>query len=275
MTIRTTSGMTCACPVTVDDAACGCDKLTEFFNGDAAQQVTAQRCLDQAWEILYGLSGRQYGLCEIKVRPCRKTCCSPCDFTGPLWTPVLRGGRWTNVRCGSCGDACSCVEVCELWLPGPIDSISEVKLDGSVLDPASYRVDNRNSLVRTTGGCWPTCQNMNLDTDQDNTWEITYLKGKELCEAGRAALLALACEICKACTNDKSCCLPTRTKSIVREGMSMELLDPMDFLDKGRTGVYIVDLWLRTINPLGRTRNAGIFSPDMPGKGYRTTTWPA
>ena len=51
--------------------------------------------------------------------------------------------------------------------------------------------------------------------------------------------------------------------------MSWTLLDPQDFLDKGRTGIYQVDLFLRTVNPDGARLRARVFSPDIPrGKTY-------
>lgn len=246
-----------------------CDALVN------ADDEVAQRAVDTAAEILYALSGRQFGLCELTVRPCRLRECNPVgDYYGLPWVPVLAGGQWTNVSCVTHRDACSCTRVCEVALPGPIDSVTELLVDGVALDEGvDYRVDNRGSLVRLGGECWPLCQDMNLDGDQPGTWQVTYMKGKPLGSAGQNALSTFACEIVKACTDDTSCTLPKRVTSITRQGITMAILDPMPFLQQGRTGIYLVDAWLAAVNPKARSRSGGILSPDMPGP--RRTTWPS
>lgn len=241
-----------------------CSKLaTALASGDVQQVAIAQRCVDTAAEVLYGLSGRRFGLCELTVRPCRTECCAPCDMAGPRWTPVLVGGQWTNVACGRCGDTCSCTKVCEVLLPGPIASVTEVKLDGVIVPPAEYRVDNARTLVRIGEGCWPTCQDMNLEDTEPGTWSVTYLRGLPVPAGGQNAFAELACELFKACDDDDKCRLPKRVTSISREGVSM-VLDPMTFMTEGKTGLYAVDLWLHTVNPQARTRSAGVYSVDAP-----------
>jgi hypothetical protein len=253
-----------------------CDALNN------ADEDLAQRCINSAAEILYALSGRQFGTCEVTVRPCYQKCAEGVNFlnwnngilgaSGYPWLPVLSGGLWTNISCG-CRTNCSCTTVCEVLLPGPIDSVTEVKLNGDVLtEGTDYRVDNRRSLVRVGGGCWPKCQDMTLVDTEDNTWSVTYMKGSPLPEAGRSALSELACEMCLACLG-KACRLPSRVTSIQRQGVSMALLDPMTFIDYGRTGLYAVDLWLKTVNPLARSRSAAVLSPDI--EPVRRTTWPS
>lgn len=246
----------------------------------------AKRCVTAAAEILYALSGRQFGLCETVVRPCYKRCAESYGLTtwnngilgssGFPWLPVLSGGLWTNISCG-CQTSCSCTEVSEVWLPGPIDSIVQVLQNGTVLDPSLYRVDNRRTVVRLDGSdgteaLWPLCQDMDAAATENNTWEITYLRGRPVPEAGRAALGELACELCKACLGDSTCKLPSRVTSISRQGVTIAMLDPMTFIDYGRTGLYSVDLWLKTMNPKGRSRGAAVLSPDI--EVPRKTTWP-
>lgn len=250
-----------------------CEPLAGALAGDdLTTKALAQRSVNAAAEILYGLSGRQFGLCELTIRPCRTECCDPCDMTGPRWTPALVGGQWTNVSCSSCKDVCSCSEVCELYLPGPVQGIIEVLVDGVIVPPTDYRIDNRDSLVRTNGDCWPTCQEMSLAPDQPGTWQITYLRGLPVPEAGKAAFAELACELYKACTNDTSCRLPKRVSSVSRDGVTMTFLDPMTFIRDGLTGLYLVDMWVSSVNPRGLPRRAAILSPDMVQP--RKTTWP-
>lgn len=253
-----------------------CDALNN------AEDELAQRCVNAAAEILYALSGRQFGLCEITVRPCYKRCAEGLvglttwdngilGASGFPWLPVLSGGLWTNITCG-CRSQCSCIQVCEAWLPGPIASVSQIKLNGDVLDPTKYRVDNGDKLVRLDGECWPKCQDMAAADTEDNTWSVTYSRGRPVPEAGRSALSELACELCLACIGDKCCKLPSRVTSIQRQGVTFAMLDPMTFIDYGRTGLYMVDLWLKTVNPNARSRGAAVLSPDI--EATRRTTWP-
>lgn len=258
------------CGWTMDDACW--PKISGAFE-DEAKAPMAQASLNQAAEILYALSGRQFGVCEVVARPCRQACCDPCGRGGGYrWTPVLSGGQWMNVSCVGCKGSCDCVQVCEVALPGPVFEVTEVMLDGVVLEETEYRVDNRRSLVKLSEGCWPTCQDMAAEPDQPNTWQVTYGRGRPLPEAGKNALGAMANEFAKACLNDGTCVLPERVTTIVRQGLSVALLDPMDFLTKQRTGIYAVDVWLTAVNPLGRQRHAGVYSVDVPPP--RVTTWP-
>lgn len=259
-----------------------------FVSSDEAKNLLAQNCLNGAAEILYALSGRQFGLCELTVRPCYQRCegysSSPTTWNNGIlgssgfpWLPVLSGGVWTNITCG-CRTSCSCTEVSEVWLPGPIDSVVGVKQDGAVLDPARYRVDNRQTVVRLdnadgTEARWPLCQDMDAPATEPNTWEITYMRGRPVPEAGRSSLSELACELSKACLGDSTCRLPSRVTSIQRQGITMAMLDPMTFIDYGRTGLYSVDLWLKTVNPKARSRSAAVLSPDV--EAPRRTTWPS
>lgn len=64
---------------------------------------------------------------------------------------------------------------------------------------------------------------------------------------GTASLIAwLANELVKSATG-KPCALPDRVTSISRQGVSWTMLDPMDFLDKGLTGIGRVDQWLAAV----------------------------
>lgn len=69
---------------------------------------------------------------------------------GGVLNPYILDGTWFNGdACGqSCIKDCSCTEICEVTLPGPVDSIVSVKLDGVTLGPDEYRVDNYRKLVR-------------------------------------------------------------------------------------------------------------------------------
>lgn len=230
---------------------------------------------------LWNWTGRRFGLCEVAVRPCRRDCDSPSTYGVPSisgyavgavpWLPALIAGSWYNLTCGRCGDLCNCSAVEEIGLPGPVDSVVEVVIDGAVLDPSAYRVDDRRLLVRQDGGRWPTCNALSEPVTEEGTWQVTYLRGSAVPRGGQLSAGLLACEMAKAVCGDSSCKLPQRVQSITREGVTTVLLDGFEGLDRGQTGIWFVDSWVTSIT---RTpRRAKVYSPDV--QRPRATTWSA
>ncbi|MBT2226259.1 hypothetical protein [Nonomuraea sp. NEAU-A123] len=180
-------------------------------------------------------------------------------------------GSWIN-GCGECLTDCSCGPMCEIVLPGPVDSVVEVRLDGDIVSAADYLVyDHRKLVRRDTAACWPTCQDLTLPPSEVGTFAVTYRQGIPVPRAGQLAAGVYACELLKACMG-QTCRLPKRVTSITREGVTLALLDPMDMLDKGRTGLYEVDAWLSAVNPNGLRQGARVYSPDR--RPPRVQTWP-
>lgn len=240
---------------------------------------------------LWRWTGRRYGLCDVTVRPCRTDCfegrstytgggrsqalSSGSGYSAPF-TPVLVGGSWFNIACGSCGDDCSCGYTPTLILPGPVESITQVRIDGATLDPVSYRVDNRKRLIRVDGGDWPTCQDMAADPSDQyaSTFEISYTRGIEVPVGGQIAAGLLAVEFAKAVCKDPSCALPKRVQSISRQGVTVAaVLDSFDDIDTGHTGIWLVDSWVASVMKSPRTSR--VLSPDLPRSDPRRTTWTA
>lgn len=234
-----------------------------------------------AVQTLRTLTGYRVGGCPITVRPCKRSCVPGSYLTAPDagvnwagytgagawgWTPYVGpDGLWLNA-CGCRNDDCSCVEVREVVLPGPVGYVDEVILDGVILPATSYRVDNGNRLVRTDGGDWPVCQDMNLESGED-TFFVTYLKGNPVDGVGSYVAGLLAVEFAKACMGG-DCALPANVTNIARQGITMDL-DPEMFMN-GLTGIKSVDAWIRVWNPLDRLPS-GIYSVDV-GRP-RQTTW--
>jgi len=90
---------------------------------------------------------------------------------------------------------------------------------------------------------------------------------------GKMAARTLAIEFVKLWTGDDDCALPQRVTSISRQGVSYTLLDSQDFIDDLRTGVYAVDLFLKSANPDKARAKSRVFSPDVP-RARRYTTKP-
>ena len=260
-----------------------------------------QHAVEASTEILWRLTAGRFGLCRETVRPCRRDCLP--DACGGMPVPTLVGGQWLNLDCGH-GRSCGCSPIDEILLPSPVyweppvtppanhpeqDPDEEptpppvpspprygmkVWIDGTPISGpnGAYWLMDGNRLMRTDGGTWPQCQDLTRPIDQPGTFGIQYWRGQPVPAAGRRAVALLACELWKACNGSSDCKLPARVQQVQREGISMTMLDSQEFLDKGRTGVTEVDLWLSAVNPYGHRQPAGVYSPDGPNVRSEWTT---
>jgi hypothetical protein len=77
------------------------------------------------------------------------------------------------------------------------------------------------------------------------------------------AAKTFAIELIKLWSGD-DCALPDRVTSVSRQGVSYTILDNQDFLENMRIGIYEIDLFLKTANPVKALAPSKVFSPDMP-----------
>jgi len=232
----------------------------------ASPAATGQAAL-AATEVLWALSGRRFGVCQVTVRPCR----DECEQTGIIWPavdsypfPTLLDGSWYNVGClGGCVGACSCNTVSQFTLPGPVDQIVQIVIGDEIVPTGSYRLDSARFVVRTDGGNWPVCNDLSKSSGP-GTWRVTYRAGLEVPMLGQMAAAELACEFLKKLSG-LECKLPSRVTNISRQGVSMTLLDPQDFLTEGRIGLYLSDLFIKTFNPNHLASRSRVYSPDVRG----------
>lgn len=276
----------CEWPVSYSE----CKQCTALTNLTPEEQA---RIESMAVDFLWRWSGRRFGLCNLTIRPCKKIDYEWLStYTGgdPNWIrmgipgfrapfmPYLFAGQWFNLGCGRCGDgACGCSRTPSISLPGPVDAITEVVIDGTVLDPAAYRVDNYRYLARTDGGEWPTCQDLSKPSapgsaDAEGTWQVSYQRGTAVPVGGEVAAGLLACELAKAMCGDSSCKLPQRVQSITRQGVTVAVLDTFDDIDKGRTGIWLIDSWIASVTKA--PQRSRVYSPDVPRTKQRRQTWP-
>lgn len=228
--------------------------------------------LEAATEILWAESGRQFGLCERTIRPCRRDCFDrggwyewASGVTTDMWPrPYLYQGNWFNLTCGSCPGSCSCVGLEEAVLPGPVYAVTQVLLNGSIMASGSYRVDEDRILVRTDGGMWPFCQDMTQDDDGVDAWAVTAQFGVPVPVSGRQAVGELACEIARACLGQE-CRLPANVQTAARQGVTIEFGDPNDIAQR----LYFVGLFIHAYNPRRYSIGPRVF--DVDGPGYRRT----
>lgn len=243
-------------------------------SGYEAVEATA---LEMASEILYALTARQFGLCTITLRPCRRECYSTSSWQSALsslsafstsLTPRA-SQYWLGVACGSCGTDCSCTTISEVVLPGPIYDVTEVLVDGvALVKGVDYRLDNNRLLVRL-GAEWPTCNNLSLPDTETGTWSVTTRRGQPVPTLGRAAMGELTLEFMKMLLCDTSCMLPKPVQSLSRQGVNITFLDPNEVFQNGRTGLYVSDMFIQTYNPHGRTQRAKVYDLDSLSNGRR------
>jgi len=233
----------------------------------AAAPVTGV-ALTAATEILYALTGRQFGYCGMTVRPCRRSCWDGLwPYTGNWWMwgqwprPLFYNGTWYNITCGSCGgNGCSCNFIDEAYLPAPVAAVQQVKIDGSVF--TAWQLRNERILMRTDGGLWPLCNNLALDDTQVGTWSITLSLGLAVPELGQLAAGELFCQLVKLLTGDSACTLPRPVQQMIRQGVTMNFLDPNEVWANGRLGLYLCDLFIQQVNPHGLMERAKVYDVD-------------
>lgn len=224
------------------------------------------------------LTGYQLGGCPVVVRPCSPRCVPSSWLVAPVpagdgwyaglgFTPFISNGAWFN-GCGCRTDDCSCTTIQKVNLPGWVGSVTEVAIDGEVIPPAYYRVDNGTQLVRTDGGSWPSCQDMNVGPDEVGSFTVTYAQGVPVDGNGAYAAGVLAREFALACRGGV-CSLPPGVVQIARAGITLDLA--VGSFPGGLTGNREVDLYVQSLNPYAVRSVAEVFSPDVPRA--RRTTW--
>lgn len=247
----------------------GCCSIWDTLSPEDQARATAF-----ATDIMWAATGRQFGVCPVEVRPCFN---NPYNGFGVWWNdgtfwPYNFNGTWYNAGCG-CFGRCCCqpLPYTQAWLPGPVAGVSEVRVDGNLVDPSAYRIDDNQWLVRQDGDIWPICQDYNKANGLTGTWSVTYFRGTAVPASVLAAGGTLACEYAKACVG-QDCRLPGRIQSIIRQGVSITMVDVETVMRLGYTGLIEVDQIIRAYNPSGLARPLRVYSPDT--QIVRVTTTP-
>lgn len=279
---------TTACPPEADWTCAYTEEeiLAMRANPTTAAQMDRSEAL--AWSTLASLTAYQLAPCPTLVRPCAARCragggylVAPVTNSSSGFAGVLPGfpgrtphvglnGQWVNSCLCSSGD-CSCTQLCEAVLPGPVGGIVEVWLHGVQIPVASYRVDNGNRLVSLDPElCWPACQDMSAGPHDADAFSVLYYQGfaPDTMSTWAAGLLAI--EFYKACQG-KNCRLPSGVSRVTRQGVSYEIT--AGSFPGGFTGIHEVDAVIRQYNPHALTQAPVVSSPDV--HRTRATTWGA
>jgi hypothetical protein len=238
--------------------------------GDYANTEYALEAAQTASYMLWAMSGRKYtGVTTVTER---YTCVLRNNRMGPSTktnSPVLFGGDVYNIPSGDYDEYSELVADglspdARIRLRGrPIVKIIAMRnKTGLILDPSSYYLVDHSTIHVVAGTPWTPC----------NT-EITYTYGTPVPVAGQMAARTLAMEFAKLWAGDDDCALPQRVTSVSRQGVSYTILDNQEFIAELRTGIYAIDLFLKTVNPDNARRKAKVFTPDVP-RGRRYTAKP-
>lgn len=238
---------------------------------DAASDDQIDVATSLGWTTLQVLSGYAFSLCPKTVRPIHTrnwnfNYYNIYEFGGQTFFPYVYNGLWYNYWC--LDDNCQCTPSNTVILPEMVTSITNVQVDGTTIDPAAYRVDDGNRLVRQDGGIWPFRQNFALPDGEVGTFSVTYNLGAVDDIALRYAAGTMAAEYLLAMLGGE-CRLPAGTVQIVRQGVTIEFQP--DFFQGGRTGIAEVDAVIARLNPYGTRGKSVMFNPDA--KRARQTTF--
>jgi hypothetical protein len=229
--------------------------------GDYAYTEFTEEAIRTASYLLWAMSGRKY-TGETTVTE-RYTCTLRNNRMGPsskTTSPVLFGGDVYNIPSGDYD------EYSELTADGmspdsrirlrgrPVTKIHAIRNRiGGVIDPSNYYLVDHSTIHIKAGTPWTPC----------NT-EVTYSYGVPVPAVGKMAARTLAIEFMKLWSDDETCQLPQRVTSVSRQGVSYTILDNQEFIEELRTGLYVIDLFLKTVNPDNARRKSKVFSPDQP-----------
>ncbi len=234
-----------------------------------------------ATEVLWSLTGQRFGFTTVKLRPCRDYALDtpypdawlpwPGAQPPPLGATVSSGGGyagfWFGVGCGTCSDSCTCGgSLAEVRLPAPVHAITEVRVDGSPLVTGAYRVDNGRILVRVDGSTWPMRNDLTLADTQVGTWSVTAQYGESIPGGAAIAVGELACEFIRG-AQGQDCRLPRAVTSLARQGVTISMPDMASMFDKGITGLFFTDMFIKTWNPKQLRSRARVYPVDRRPRG--------
>lgn len=167
-----------------------------------------------------------------------------------------------------------------LRLPGPVDSITTVTIDGVALPSSAYQLVGTRTLNRIDGEDWPTSQDLTRLASSANpdggapAWEVAFKWGKEPPVGGALIAEVLYCEI-GAGMQGGECRLMwgARLATVSRRGVNVTFESISAYLKDGLTGVDEVDAWI--VAARGgpwRPRKARVLRADAPKRNSRWRT---
>lgn len=229
-----------------------------------------EQWLQFASDVLYDVTGRRWpGLCSTTVRPCA----ARRHHDVSQWWPGDARGSIGTCSCNR-ARSCGCQSLSELRLADNVVSVDEVLVDGEVVPAPEYGLVDHRYLVGYvkadgTRRSWPCCQRLDLPDTAEGTWSVSFTHGGMPPIGGTLAAASLAQELAKSGVAGSGCRLPKRVTQVVRQNVSVAILDPLTLFQEGRTGLPEVDLWVASVNRGAKERRARL---SWTGRGRRQRT---
>jgi hypothetical protein len=230
--------------------------------GDYGYTEFTTEAIQTASYLLWAMSGRKYsGITTVTERYNCKSRNYQLGASALNYAPILVSGDVYQIPTDQYDDFSEIVAdglspESRVKLRGrPVNAVLAVRSGstGNVIDASGYYLVDHSTIQLRAGSSWTPC---NL--------EITYTYGADVPAIGRMAARTLAIEFIKLWSNDEECALPQRVTSVARQGVSYTILDQQDFIQELRTGMYAIDLFIKTANPDGARVRPKVFSPDSP-----------
>lgn len=232
---------------------------------DDADPDDVDDALLQSSDLLFELTGRRFpGQCHDVIRP--QSQWRKVDGL-PRWWPALSTDVGYGAMYGWCscrrGRETGCSRVSEIKLPGhPVDRDSiTVKVDG--VEFTDWTIDDGRFLRRVDGEGWPCCQDLDLPDSEEHTFSIAYDFGRSPVIGGKNASILLGVSIYAENHPDVAtrCKPPARATTITRQGVTIQLGDPVAMVEAGLTGIRSVDLWVASVFRGEKTRRGTVLVP--------------
>lgn len=232
------------------------DELGPYANSEFSYEAAKS-----ASYIMWALSGRRYSGATTVTE--RYICSHRAFLLGPsaqTFNATLLDGNVYNIPREEFNDFAELTSdglspTSRIRLRGrPVVKIHTIRTrSGRVINPSSYYLVDHSTIQAAAGVPWTPCD-----------IEVTYTYGSPPPTLGKMAARTLAIEFAKLWSGDDDCILPQRITSVARQGITYTILDPQDFVDELRTGIYSIDLFLKSINPDKARNKARVFNPDVP-----------
>lgn len=217
--------LACSAFIEEEDITCDCE-----LQGDTLTTV-----IDAASDLLVRLSAGQFrGRCTQRVRPVFKR-----DWCEP--------------------SICDDYDGIPLFGPNPV--VSEVKIDGTVLDTASYKILDGYLLIRvSTDGqrpaLWPRSNPLWKAPTEDGTFEVTYTFGHAVDFYVKRACVEAACDLMRGLTRGSG--LDGYTTSAT--------LDQLTITRNPEVAEEAGFSWIaRFLRTYGTARGGEVYSPELSG----------
>jgi hypothetical protein len=227
--------------------------------GEYADSPFAYDAAKAASNLLWSLSGRKYsGVTTVTERYICASRTYRYGVAKSTYSAELIGGKIFNIPSATFDyfedmttDGLSPAARLRLRAR-PVINVQAIRnRSGQIIDPSLYYLVDHSTIQSVRGAPWTPCD-----------VEVTYSYGVEPPVFGKQAARILAIEFVKLWSGE-DCALPQRVTSVSRQGVSYTILDSQDFIDDLRTGIYSIDLFLKSVNPDRARARARVFSPDV------------